>query len=101
MFFDYHSNKESLPFRGLFSSQQIRDQVNDSIEGQTEVYVEEYVLLDSYIDVGGGRHPRTYESRLELHRDMVAEFNSWYNYTLAYEYEWSNVLLITGFNLTR
>ena len=57
--------------------------------------------MDSHIDVGGGRFPRSYESRLAQHRAMVAEFNAWYNYTLEYEYEWSNVLRITELNLTR
>lgn len=100
-FFNYHSEKEAISFRGLFLSKQSRDNLNASIENQTEVYIGEYVLLDSHIKVGGGTHPRTYDARLAQHREMVALFNSWYNYTLAYSYDWSNVLVVTEFNMTR
>jgi hypothetical protein len=100
-FFNYHSEKEAVSFRGLFLSKQSRDNINSSIENQTKVYVGEHVLLDSQIKVGGGTHPRTYEARLEQHREMVALFDSWYNYTLAHSYDWSNVLVITEFNMTR
>lgn len=101
MFFEYHSEKEAVAFRGLFTREETRDYINSSIENQTEVYVTEYVLLDSFIEEGGGTHPRTYESRLAQHRAMVAEFNAWYNYTLAFEYEWSDIYQITEFNMTR
>jgi hypothetical protein len=101
LFFAYHSEKEAVAFRGLFSREETRDYINSSIENQTDVYVAQYVLLDSFIDEGGGTHPRTYESRLEQHRAMVAEFNAWYNYTLAFEYMWSDIYQITEFNMTR
>jgi hypothetical protein len=101
-FFDYYSDKEAVAFRGIFQDKPVRDDLNSSIENQTEVYVAQYILLDSHIEVGGAStQARTYETRLAQHREMVALFNSWYNYTLAYSYDWSDIFVITEFNMTR
>jgi MFS family permease len=94
-FFTYYSDYEAESFINVVANPEVSDHINSSFENGTEIYVCEYWLLDSYIQKGSPRTERNYEARLELHKMIVAAFNSMYNYTLVYEYEWSDIYIIT------
>jgi MFS family permease len=95
-FFSYYSDKESINFAGVVLNPQISDYINNSFDNGTAIYLGEYWLLDSYVKVGSPRTERTYEERLELHREYITNFNSMYTYELAYPYEWSDIYRIMG-----
>ncbi len=96
MFFSYYSDIEPINFILLVSEPSLSNYVNTSFINNRTIYVGEFWLLDSYVEVGSGRHEQTYDDRLKLHRDYVAKFNSMYTYNLTYTYEWSDIYVITG-----
>jgi hypothetical protein len=100
-FFNYYSDKIAINFKEVIFDPQVSDYINRSFDNGSAIYVGGYWLLDSFVDVGSARHQQTYEGRIELHREYVANFNSMYVYELAYEYEWSDVYRITALNETR
>jgi hypothetical protein len=95
-FVGYFSDKEAINFRVLVIDSEVSDYINESFNNGTAIYLGEFWLLDSYIPSGDTRAKHLYESRLEEHREIVAMFNSMYEYELAYPYEWSDVYIITG-----
>ncbi len=94
-FFAYYSDMEAVPFISVAGNPEVSDYINSSFENGTEIYIAEFWLLDSYIQKGSPRAARNYEERLELHKEIVERFDSMYNYTLVYNYEWSDIYRVT------
>ncbi|UCF08465.1 MAG: hypothetical protein JSW28_01895 [Thermoplasmata archaeon] len=95
-FFNYYSDRSAVHYGGVVTNPAVSDEINASFLSGTPVYLAEFWLLDSYVVKGSPRTEKTYEARLELHRQYVERFESMYNHTLAYRHEWSDIHIITG-----
>jgi hypothetical protein len=96
VFFSYHSDMETIDFASVVTDPITSTHINESFNSSKPVYFGEFLILDSYVQKGSGRHEHTYEARLEFHRDRIERFNSMYIFELAYEYEFSDIYIITG-----
>ncbi|UCG68437.1 MAG: hypothetical protein JSV09_11565 [Thermoplasmata archaeon] len=100
VFFGYFSDRETIAFVSVVTDPEVSLYINESFNSSQSIYLGEFFLLDSYVQVGSGRHEHTYEARLEFHREYVERFNSMYIIERAYEYEWSDIYIITALNET-
>jgi hypothetical protein len=93
-FFNYYSDIKAESWLDVVLDSNKSDYINSSLDNGDAVYLAEFWLNDSYVKEGGPRTERTYEARLNRHREFVAIFNSMYSYELAYVYEWSDIYRI-------
>jgi hypothetical protein len=93
-FFNYYSDIEAINWLDATLNPNVSNYINASLANGTGIYLAEFWLLDSYIKEGSPRAARSYEERLERHREYVAIFNSMYSYELAYEYDWTDIYRI-------
>ncbi len=93
-FFNYYSDIKALDWIDVILNPKVSNSLNSSLANGTGIYLAEFWLLDSYVKEGSPRTARSYEERLQQHREYVAIFNSMYTYELAYEYEWSDIYRI-------
>jgi len=98
-FFDYYSDSpdmETIHFAGVVLNPDISGHINSSFANGTQIYVAEYWLLDSFVQMGSARSQQSYDERLERHQGLVDRFNAMYEYEPAYQYEWSDIFRITN-----
>jgi MFS family permease len=98
-FFDYYSDRpdmETIHYAEVVLNPDVSGHINSSFGNGTQIYVAEYWLLDSYVQMGSARGQQSYDERLERHQGIVDRFNDMYEYEPAYQYDWSDIFRITN-----